>query len=153
MLGNGMIKRAFRYGCFATALFGLAACGELGSMSARNAPIPNTYFIFFEQGTADLSADSQGIIAEVSGYMQRYPELAVNVVGHRSQSEPTGLDERRALAAGNALASSGVTPTRINLGARGVAESIAAAAGSDASADQRVDLLIQVQTVVASAQP
>jgi outer membrane protein OmpA-like peptidoglycan-associated protein len=126
---------------FAVLILGLSACGNFTAPFSRDEPLPNAYFIFFENGSHELSEESRRIVGEVAGHMQTYAELSLNIVGHRSSSEAEGIDQRRALAAAEAIARSGISPPRINIGGRGNRESVASAARSDGSVDQRVDMM------------
>jgi peptidoglycan-associated lipoprotein len=73
--------------------------------------------IFFEYDSAEISADSQAVLAENAGILKRYGTWAVTIEGHcdeRGTAEYNlALGERRAVAAKTYLVSLGVSAERL----------------------------------------
>lgn len=128
--------------CVALALaISLAGCA--GEPSVRGKPVPTAFFVFFDQGTANPTKDSEAVFDEASAYLKQYDNTSVRIVGHVSADEKApNLDQERASRAAEELVKRGAQPVRMQLLGVGNKEKISGTDGvDDPSVDRRVELL------------
>jgi outer membrane protein OmpA-like peptidoglycan-associated protein len=104
--------------------------------------------VLFATDSSRLYPGGEDKMREIAGILQRYPRSYVEIVGHTdsqgSESYNMQLSDRRATAVADALASNGVSPSRIV--ARGVGETrpVADNGTTDGRArNRRVDITIK----------
>jgi len=100
----------------------LAGGVALGACSLLEPP-SRSFTVFFDDRSAVLSPAGLDAVAAAATVARRYPTTRVNVMGFSSASAaPAGLDRlsgERANAVAVALATRGIDPARIAVGARG----------------------------------
>ncbi len=102
--------------------------------------------IYFESGSAALSAESRGYLRGVAKFLQEWPALKLHVSGHtddvHSPRYNTELSRRRADVVQRALLSSGVAREQLNVTSHGEKMPITAEDTEDYR-NRRVDLVLE----------
>ncbi len=79
--------------------------------------------ITFASGSYEVNASLQADLRRVAGYLLRFPDSQVQVIGHTDNTGDAlmnvGLSHRRAEAVASVLVASGVAPTRVQTIGRG----------------------------------
>ena len=101
----------------------------------------------FATGDADLSEDDHETLALLGRYLQRHPELRVQLDGHADSRGPAKdnqmLSEARVQAVSNVLEGSNIDETRMDRTAHGERHAVAGADDHDTlAAERRVDVKI-----------
>ena len=91
-------------------------------LSARPQP-PQRFLLYFQEGTGDLTADSQKRFQEMKDLVQQHPSLLIRIIGHTdtvgSPPENTRLGLQRAMAVKRRLLFHAVDPNRIETQSHG----------------------------------
>lgn len=110
LVGLGPIRRAKGLRPVVWLLLALAACSTFGS----NGP---PYVVFFQERSAQLDEQARSLIAVVAKRANDEPAASVEVIGYTDSagSPPADvvLSQQRAQAVADALAASGVAPSRL----------------------------------------
>jgi outer membrane protein OmpA-like peptidoglycan-associated protein len=108
--------------------------------------------ISFDSASYDVNAALQADLRRVGGYLIRFPDSQVQVIGHTDSSGDAlmnvGLSVRRAEAVGNILLDSGVAPSRVQTIGRGEDAPLASNLTPEGRAqNRRVEIVVIPNTV------
>jgi outer membrane protein OmpA-like peptidoglycan-associated protein len=90
------------------------------------AKVPNSYLVFFNWGSSELSDDAMDVIAQTVENARRGKVTWIMAVGHADTSGAPayndGLSRRRAESVGSALVARGIPHNQITIGSKGEEE-------------------------------
>jgi peptidoglycan-associated lipoprotein len=98
--------------------------------------------VFFAFERADISSEGQQTLQRQAEWLQRYPNVAVQIEGHcderGTREYNLALGERRASAVKNVLIAAGISPSRISTISYGKERPIVVGSNEEAWAQNRV---------------
>lgn len=128
--------------CLTLAL-ALSLAGCVSMQNVRGKPVPTAFFVFFEAGQSEPTAESKAVFDEAAAYLKQYDNTSVRIVGHVSPDETAPqLDQQRASRVAEELVKRGALAARMDLLGVGSQESLSGGAkGGDPAMDRRVEVL------------
>jgi len=138
--------------CALGALLALGACAALPVVETRE--VPTVTFVFFDDGSAELTESSQDILKDASRYVRGYENVSIVLAAHMTKAEDLAgnkIDAARFDAVQARLIELGVDEDKITGGPVGPIE-ILDTESDNGAADRRVDIGFIVSAPETAAQ-
>ena len=120
-----------------------AALQDLRTRRVERGVVVSVEDVLFEPGQATLQTAALADLARLADFVNRHPELSVQIEGHSDAGESDALSVERAQVVENYLARRGVGPARISTVAQGASDPAASSATAVGRAqNRRVEIVL-----------